>query len=62
MAILLTCANLSELIQKEIPMKSLSIWLIFGALLTLAGCNTVKGVGQDLQKAGAKIEDVAKKN
>ena len=43
-------------------MKSLSIWLIFGALLTLAGCNTVKGVGQDLQKAGAKIEDTAKKN
>jgi predicted small secreted protein len=27
----------------------------------LAGCNTVKGVGQDLQKAGEKIEDAAKK-
>ena len=27
----------------------------------LSGCNTVKGVGQDLQKAGEKIEDVARK-
>jgi predicted small secreted protein len=29
--------------------------------LGLMGCNTVKGVGQDLQKVGEKIEDVAKK-
>jgi entericidin B len=29
--------------------------------LTLSACNTVKGVGQDLQRAGEKIEDVAKK-
>jgi len=27
----------------------------------LAGCNTVKGVGQDVQKAGSAIEDAAKK-
>ncbi|MCF8210334.1 MAG: entericidin A/B family lipoprotein [Rhodoferax sp.] len=30
-------------------------------LLGLLGCNTVKGVGQDLQKAGEKLEDAAKK-
>jgi predicted small secreted protein len=30
-------------------------------VLLLAGCNTVKGVGQDLQKAGEKIEDAARK-
>jgi len=29
--------------------------------ITVAGCNTVKGVGQDVQKAGEKIEDAAKK-
>ena len=29
--------------------------------LTLSACNTLKGVGQDLQKAGEKIEDAAKK-
>ena len=27
----------------------------------LAGCNTVRGAGEDLQKAGAAIEDAAKK-
>ena len=34
------------------------------ALLTtllLMGCNTVKGMGQDLQKAGEKIEGAVKK-
>ena len=29
--------------------------------LAAAGCNTVQGVGKDVQKAGEKIEDVAKK-
>jgi entericidin A len=27
----------------------------------LAGCNTVTGVGKDIQKAGEKIEDAGKK-
>jgi predicted small secreted protein len=27
----------------------------------LAGCNTVRGVGQDVQRAGGAIEDAAKK-
>lgn len=27
----------------------------------LAGCNTVKGAGQDIQRAGSAIEDAAKK-
>ena len=35
------------------------IALTFG--FALSGCNTVKGMGQDIQKAGEKIEDVAKK-
>ncbi|MCM2341886.1 entericidin A/B family lipoprotein [Rhodoferax sp.] len=42
-------------------MKSLSTLFIAVALLLLAGCNTVKGVGQDLQKAGETIEDAVKK-
>ena len=38
-----------------------SITLI--CLLTLlAGCNTVKGMGQDLQKAGEKIQNAAQKS
>jgi predicted small secreted protein len=42
-------------------MKSILITLVLCCVAALAGCNTVKGVGQDLQKAGEKIEDVAKK-
>ncbi|MEN9844350.1 MAG: Entericidin EcnA/B family [Pseudomonadota bacterium] len=29
--------------------------------VSLSACNTVKGVGQDIQKAGEKIEGAAKK-
>jgi len=36
------------------------VWLCI-ALLNLSACNTVKGLGQDLQKVGEKIEDAAKK-
>jgi predicted small secreted protein len=34
---------------------------ILGVLALLAGCNTVKGVGQDLQRAGEKLEEATKK-
>ena len=34
---------------------------LVGVIVLLAGCNTVKGVGQDLQKAGEKLEEAAKK-
>jgi len=30
-------------------------------LAALAGCNTMKGLGQDVQKVGEKIEGAAKK-
>ncbi len=42
-------------------MKRLASLFAFSLMLALSGCNTVKGVGQDLQKVGEKIEDVAKK-
>jgi entericidin A len=29
--------------------------------LALSGCNTVKGLGQDIQKVGEKMEDAAKR-
>jgi predicted small secreted protein len=29
--------------------------------MALGGCNTVHGMGQDLQKAGEKIQDATKK-
>jgi predicted small secreted protein len=42
-------------------MKTITTLLALAAALLLAGCNTVKGVGQDVQKAGSAIENAAKK-
>jgi predicted small secreted protein len=42
-------------------MKTLISTMILGFCLAITGCNTFKGVGQDIQKAGEKIEDAAKK-
>ena len=42
-------------------MKTITTLFAIAAALLLAGCNTVKGVGQDVQKAGSAIENAAKK-
>ena len=39
-------------------LKSLMLGSLFAAL---SGCKSVRGIGQDVQKAGEKIEDAAKK-
>ncbi|MCC6206626.1 MAG: entericidin A/B family lipoprotein [Gammaproteobacteria bacterium] len=40
-------------------------WLVPGLLalmvMGLAGCETMKGLGRDISKAGEKIEDAAQK-
>ena len=54
--------NLSETLIKAHLMKSLTTFLLVASLLALTGCNTVKGVGQDLQKAGSAIEGAVKTN
>jgi len=48
--------------MKDYSMKTLTAWLMLMSLLAITGCNTVKGVGQDLQKAGSAIEGAVKKN
>ena len=35
---------------------------ILSLAVMATACNTVKGVGQDLRKAGEKIEDAARRN
>jgi predicted small secreted protein len=30
-------------------------------VIPLAGCNTIKGAGQDIEKGGQKMEDAAQK-
>lgn len=37
------------------------IIMLLAVAFALAGCNTVKGFGQDVQKVGDKIEDGATK-
>ena len=44
-------------------MKKLAAFfaIAFALSVPLAGCNTMKGAGQDIQKGGQVIEDAAKK-
>jgi predicted small secreted protein len=42
-------------------MKIIAALLALSFALALAGCNTLRGAGQDIQKAGSAIEDAAKK-
>ncbi len=37
------------------------IVVLLASLYVLAGCNTIEGMGRDIQKGGEKIEDAAKK-
>ncbi len=41
--------------------KLLLIALGLVAVMSLSACNTMRGIGQDVQKAGTAIEDAAKK-
>ncbi len=40
--------------------KITAILVTLSAAFALVGCNTVKGVGQDVQRAGGAIERAAK--
>ena len=42
-------------------MNKLLSLILLACAFAVTACNTVKGVGQDIQKAGEKIEGAAKK-
>ena len=42
-------------------MKKTATLIVLALTFVLAGCNTVKGMGQDVQRAGSAIENAAKK-
>ena len=42
-------------------MKKIASLLSIVLVVTLAACNTIKGMGQDVQKAGSVIENAGKK-
>ena len=43
-------------------MRSIATLFTLALALLLAGCNTVRGFGQDVQKVGDKLEDAATRN
>jgi entericidin B len=38
-----------------------TIFALFGAVVLLSACNTVRGVGQDIEKGGEAIQKAATK-
>jgi predicted small secreted protein len=42
-------------------MKKTATLIVLALTFVLAGCNTVKGMGQDVQRAGGAIERAANK-
>ena len=39
-----------------------TLFVLLASLYVLAGCNTIEGMGKDIQKGGEKIEDAAREN
>ena len=63
MAILWMSVSLSKH-TLTFTMKKLNFLLLalsLGASVLLSGCNTVRGIGQDVQRAGSVVENAAKK-
>ena len=42
--------------------KLITVLMMIGFVIGLSACNTMAGVGEDIQSAGQKLEDAAKKN
>ncbi|MFA6179108.1 MAG: entericidin A/B family lipoprotein [Methylophilaceae bacterium] len=42
--------------------RILAVVLLVAGVLALTACNTMEGVGKDVQKGGEKIENAADKN
>lgn len=51
-------------LKQELRMNKFVKWIGVGvvslAAITVTGCNTIQGAGQDIEKAGKTIEDAAK--
>lgn len=43
-------------------MKKLALMIVaLVALVALAGCNTMQGIGKDVERLGEKVQDASKK-
>jgi entericidin B len=52
----------NEFNQEKIMTRKLIAFLMVACFASLAGCNTMSGLGQDVKKGGEKIEDSADKH
>lgn len=43
-------------------MKQNTLWVLCLCLVTLIGCETVEGVGQDMENTGENIKETVDKN
>ena len=43
-------------------MKTLTLSLLAAILMALSGCNTVEGVGRDIQRGGQEISEEAREH
>jgi entericidin B len=51
-----------DLYPSGVFMKKISAFLVVTSMMfALTACNTISGVGKDVQKAGQKVEEAAKK-
>ncbi len=41
-------------------MKKIIVLIVLGCAVVLSGCNTVRGMGQDLEKAGEAVQKSTK--
>jgi len=48
--------------KKQHITRVLAILAVWSAVLAAAGCNTTKGFGEDLEKAGSGIEHSAERH
>jgi predicted small secreted protein len=48
-------------LQQGEKMKKLELWALMMFVLMMTGCNTMQGFGKDVKKAGAAVENAAKK-
>lgn len=48
--------------MKTHPIKLAAVFALLIGMLTFSGCNTVKGAGKDVEKAGEGIQNSADKH
>jgi predicted small secreted protein len=54
------CASLEHDMQKEAVMKRLAAVFLMLIYTTLVGCNTMHGLGKDIERGGEKLRGEAR--